>query len=173
MATTSTSSSERFSPPPPKDKGDTPASSTNGSQSTKSVQHVRKEQTDYDKMFVEMEKKIEQLEKKIAIHDKLLQTMQENDDAFDEEDVAKVQTVVYRTGMELEKLQEEYNKRKHCYQNTTVAMKGKLDKRQHILEEFDRNHRILSDNPELSDFFVNKQVGLKKIWIEACNQLLH
>jgi hypothetical protein len=130
---------------------------------------------EYEEMFKRMEKEMEASKQKLEGLEALLKEMTspDNKNVFDPEDISAVQGQHAKRAAELEGLETDYTKRRNYYETALLGMKDNLETRRKVLAEVDTAHKVFEDNPELREFFVNKQALLTKMYKETCTLLSH
>jgi chromosome segregation ATPase len=129
----------------------------------------------YEKMFRDMEKNIKDLKGRLTALESLLKEMTDdsNKGVFDPEDINEVNLQYDKKMAELEALEGDYRRKRDYYDTALLAMEQKVETRRQILEKVDTAHRVFDNNPELKDFFINKQALLTKYYRDTCTLLSH
>ena len=122
-------------------------------------------------IFQAFEARIEELDRSLQKLRALMDRIQKNASAFDDEDQQLVMSKIRAVEDEKRDLKMELEKRENMYENTVKRMEQALLVRMDILQQTDSETGVLEDNPDLMEQFVQKQSQLTTMLQEMKDKL--
>ncbi len=121
------------------------------------------------KMFAKLETQIASLGEQEKAIGCLCQKIQS--DCFDEEDRKMVQQKFLDICETKRQFEITLEKKKEIYQNQIVGLETRLQRRQHVLETFDKQQNVFKEFPDVLEYFARKQSRLNETLTSIKQQL--
>jgi hypothetical protein len=90
------------------------------------------------------------------------QTIQQQPDLFDAEDIAHVQATMGKLSKEYEAAKQNMREAEELYQRMIYELEKKMGERLEVLDALDRDRGAVSADPELLEYFSKKQAVYRR-----------